>query len=134
APRVPVLGPVHVDQAKVRLVDQGRGLERLPGLLARQARGGELAQLVVDEREQLGGGAGVAGLDGGEDFGDVGHAAEYTLARDVPRPETRAPPRPGAPPLGEGEAALLVTPTGDGCGRNVSGADHFFSDSPLMAV
>ena len=55
------------DQPEVRLVDQGGGLEGLAGLLRGHPRGGELAQLVVDEREQLGGGLGVALLDGGQD-------------------------------------------------------------------
>ena len=35
-------------------MDQGGGLERLAGLLVGQPRGGELPQLVVDERQQLG--------------------------------------------------------------------------------
>ena len=59
-----------------------------PGVSAGQPGGGELAQLVVDEREQLGGGLGVALLDGGQDVGDVGHAAKHTPAEDEPRPET----------------------------------------------
>src|SRR5262249_45322476 len=48
----------------------------LPGRLGRQPHGGELAQLVVDEWQQLARGAGVAGLDGGQDPGDLGHSAE----------------------------------------------------------
>ena len=45
APAVPVLGLVHVDQPEIRLVDQGRGLERLAGLLLGQLLGGQAAQL-----------------------------------------------------------------------------------------
>ena len=41
------------DQPQVRLVDQGRGLERLPRLLLGQLLRGQLAQLVVDQRQQL---------------------------------------------------------------------------------
>jgi hypothetical protein len=46
----PAVEPLVTDQAEVRFVDQRRGL-RLPGTLRCQARGGELAQLVVDERK-----------------------------------------------------------------------------------
>ena len=48
------------DQPQVRLVDQGRRLQRLPGLFMGQALGGELAQLVVHQRQQLFGRGGVA--------------------------------------------------------------------------
>ena len=44
-PRLPV-----ADQPEVGLVDQGRGLEGLAGLLLRQPLGGQLAELVVDQR------------------------------------------------------------------------------------
>ena len=47
-----------VDQPQIRLVDQGRGLERLAGLLLGQPLGGQLAQLVVDQRQELLGGLG----------------------------------------------------------------------------
>ena len=63
-----------------------------PGLLGGQPGGGELAQLVVDEREQLGGGLRVAGRGGVEEAGDVGHAAEHTPAG---RRRNRSP---GPPP------------------------------------
>ena len=62
-----------VDQPEVRLVDQGRGLERLAGLLLRQLLGGQLAQLVVDQRQELLGRLRVALLDGREDAGHVVH-------------------------------------------------------------
>ena len=52
------------DQPEVGLVDQGGGLERLAGLLLRQPLGGELAQLVVDQRQESLGGLRVALLDG----------------------------------------------------------------------
>ena len=38
------------DQTDISLVDQGGGLEGLAGILRGQPRGGELAQLVVDQR------------------------------------------------------------------------------------
>ena len=61
------------DQPEVRLVDQGRRLERLARLLLGQLRCGQLAQLVVDQRQELLGGLGVAVLDGREDARDVVH-------------------------------------------------------------
>ena len=45
-------------QPQVSLVDQGRGLEGLAGLLLGQLLRGQLAELVVDQREELLGGLG----------------------------------------------------------------------------
>ena len=64
------------DEPQVRLVDQGGGVEGVAGGFGGHARGGELPQLVVDEREQVGGGLAVAGRGGVEEAGHVGHAAE----------------------------------------------------------
>jgi N-sulfoglucosamine sulfohydrolase len=72
-PAVPVLRVIPPGESEVRLVDQGGSGQRLARLLPDQPGGGELPQLVVHEREQVGRGAGVAGLDGGKDPGDVGH-------------------------------------------------------------
>ena len=52
-PAVPVLGLLHVDEPEVRVVNQRRGLKSLARLLIRQFRGGQFAQLVVDQRQQL---------------------------------------------------------------------------------
>jgi hypothetical protein len=49
--------------------------------LRRPAGGGESSQLVVDEREQLGGGPRVASLDRGQDLGDVSHERHPTTNR-----------------------------------------------------
>ena len=54
-------------------MDQGGGLERLPGLLLRQPLRRQPAQLVVDQRQQLLGGLRVALLDVREDAGHVRH-------------------------------------------------------------
>ena len=51
-------GLLGIHQPEVGLVDQGRGLERLAGLLLRQPLGGQLAQLVVDQRQELPGACG----------------------------------------------------------------------------
>ena len=58
----------------------GRWLERLARLLVGQSCGRELAQLVVDERQQLLGGVRVALLDGGQDVGDVAHGSRIPAA------------------------------------------------------
>ena len=80
-------GWLAADQPEVGLVDQGGRLERLAGLLRGQPGGGELAQLVVDERQQLGRGLRVAGRGRVEQAGDVGHAGECTTTGTDPRPE-----------------------------------------------
>jgi hypothetical protein len=61
-------------------MDQGGGLERLARRLLDQLLCRKLAQLVVDERQELLSGVGVAVLDGGQDAGDVGHAPQYSGA------------------------------------------------------
>ena len=73
AAAVPVRAPVAADQPQVGFVDQRRGLQRLPGLLLGQPLRGQLAQFVVDQRQELLRGVRVALLDGGQDAGDVIH-------------------------------------------------------------
>ena len=64
------------DETQVRLVDQGGGVQGVPGILRGHPRGSELPQLVVDQRQQLLGRLAVALLDGREDAGDVVHRLE----------------------------------------------------------
>ncbi len=52
---------ISADEAKIRLVNEGGGVERFTGSLFGHACGREFPQLVMDEREQLRGGLGVAG-------------------------------------------------------------------------
>jgi hypothetical protein len=61
------------DQPQVRLMDEGRCLQRLPRLFAGQLCRRQPAQLVVDKRQQLRGGVRVAPLDSGQDAGHVAH-------------------------------------------------------------
>src|SRR5262245_63077914 len=61
AARVPRWRRFSADQPQIRLVDQCRGLERLAGFFVSEPGGGELAELVVDKRQKLVGGGGVAG-------------------------------------------------------------------------
>src|SRR5262249_34920384 len=132
---VPGRPPAGPHQPEVRLVDEGGRLEGLTRGLLGHPGGGELAQLVVDEREQVGRGLGVAGPDGRQDLGDVGHAAEYTSAGPTPRTESeirrpggnlrsgcrrrRRGPSPGS--RGRGDRRLVysvaVSPS---CGKNLA--------------
>src|SRR5262245_37802915 len=61
-------------QAQIGLVDQGRRLERLAGFLVGKSLGRELAEFIVNQRQELLRGGGIALLDGGEHACDVGHA------------------------------------------------------------
>ena len=53
-------------------------LQRLARLLLGHSRGRQLAQLVVDQWQQLSRSVWVASLNGGQNLGDIGHAAEPT--------------------------------------------------------
>ena len=52
---------------------QGGRLQGLAGLFVRQPLGGQPAQLVVDQRQELLGRVRVALLDGGQDLRDIAH-------------------------------------------------------------
>jgi hypothetical protein len=56
---------------------QGRGLQSLPRLLLGQPLGRELAQLIINQRQQLLCGVRIALLDGGQNTGDVAHRKPY---------------------------------------------------------
>ena len=71
------------DEPDVGLVDEGGRLERLAGLLDGQSLRRQFPQFVVDEREELLGGVGVAPLGGGQDVGDLAHELEDTRAGPV---------------------------------------------------
>jgi len=71
---VPLL-PIGPCQLQPRFMNQGGGLQGLPGSLTGHPGSGEFAKLLVNEREQFIRGLGVALLDGLEDAGDVAHGA-----------------------------------------------------------
>ena len=73
APTVPLPVVGRPDEPYVSLVNQGGGLKRLPGSLLGQSMCGQLAELVVDERQELVGRPCVAFLDGRKDAGDLVH-------------------------------------------------------------
>ena len=91
-PRPFQCGACRADEPQVGLVDQGGRLERLPRLLLGQLLGRQLAQLVVDQRQELLGGVRVALLDGGQDAGDVGHAGQSTAADATSKRGTNSGP------------------------------------------
>jgi hypothetical protein len=61
------------DQSQVSFVNEGGGIEGVPGGFRCHPRGREFSQLVVDQRQQLIGRLAVALLDGREDAGHVVH-------------------------------------------------------------
>jgi hypothetical protein len=66
-------GLFRVNQPQIGLMDQGRGLERLPGLFLGQLLGSQLAQFLVDQGQEFPGGGRVASFDGGQDAGNLTH-------------------------------------------------------------
>jgi hypothetical protein len=72
-PAIPVLFLLLADQPQVRLVDQGRGLERLPRRFPAKPLCRQFAQLLVDQRQELAGRLLVAFRDGVQDLSDLAH-------------------------------------------------------------
>ena len=71
-PTAPRLARIGSDDARVRFVDQRRGLEGLAGALVRQPPRGESAQLVVNQGKQVAGGLLLAPSDRVQDPGHLG--------------------------------------------------------------
>jgi hypothetical protein len=93
-PAIPVLGFLHVHEPDVCLMHERRGLQSLAGLLLGHHLGRQLAQLIVDQRQELLGSRGVALLDGGEDTRDVGHGRGFQIRASAHDYATQ----PGNPP------------------------------------
>ncbi len=72
----PVLGRLPAQQSQIRLMHQGGCLQGLAGPFVGQLLGGEPAQLVVYERQQLLRSVRVAVFDRGQDLRDIGHAVQ----------------------------------------------------------
>jgi Transposase DDE domain len=70
---LPALAILSAHQAEIGFVDQGRGLKCLTALLLGQFLRCQLAQLAVNERQELLGGLGIALLDRGQDGGNIAH-------------------------------------------------------------
>src|SRR5262245_19283893 len=89
AAAIPPLHLLGVHQPQIGLVDQSGRLEGLAWFLLGQLLGRQLAQLIVDQRQELLGGVGVALLDGGQDLGDFAHVGQFT-PREPARLDRRA--------------------------------------------
>ena len=77
SPTVPALGAFCVYQPQVGFVHQRRRLQRLTGLLLGQLLRCQLAQLVINEWQELFRGVRVALLDGGQDVSDIIHELHH---------------------------------------------------------
>ena len=64
----------------ISLMHQGRGLQRLPRFFMGQLGRCQFPQLLIDQRQELLRGRGIAGFDLREDAGDVGHEKQNSLA------------------------------------------------------
>ena len=85
SPAVPVLCLLRVHQSEICLMNERRGLERLAGRLLGQFLRCEPAQLAIHQGQKLLGGVRIALLDGGEDYGDLGHVTECRARRRGPQ-------------------------------------------------
>jgi hypothetical protein len=77
AAAVPAPRLLDVHQSQVRLVDQRGRLQRLARFLLGKPLGGEPAEFVVDQRQQLLGGGSVTLLDGGQDTRGLAHKVQH---------------------------------------------------------
>ena len=78
---MPAIGEVLVavtGDLQPGLMHESRGLQRLSGFLIGHPDDGELAQFLIDQREQLIGRLRIARINGAEQLGDVGHGREFT--------------------------------------------------------
>src|SRR5665213_2541368 len=78
---------IFANQAKIRLVHQGGRLQRMSGRFSGHAMPGQLAQLIINQRQQLAGGLGLATVDGLEDLRhvEIEMRANYTLRTAGPK-------------------------------------------------
>src|SRR5262249_21954470 len=90
------------DEPAVGLVDERGRLEGVARLLVGEAACGQPAQLVVHEREQVGGGLTVPGRGGIEQLGDRRHVGPVFRAREPPHNEKSFPLRRGRPYVSAG--------------------------------
>jgi hypothetical protein len=71
------------EEAQPDLVDECGGLEGMPGRLTRHLIRSETAQLTIDQKEQVIGGFGVAGLDGCKHSGNITHPSSIIACPDA---------------------------------------------------
>ena len=78
-------------QAQVRLVDQGRGLQRLARRLERHLMRRQFSEFFVHEGEQLVGSLGIAAFKRLQDASDFGHAVRNSITAWAKEVGRRAP-------------------------------------------
>jgi hypothetical protein len=93
AAMVPPVAVGRADQPELRFVDQGGRLEGVAGRFGCQSGGGELAQLVVDEREELGDGVALPASHARQDTRHLAHGRLRECRRARP---SATPPHPFA--------------------------------------
>jgi hypothetical protein len=76
----PTVELLVANERQIRFVDEGSGVEGVAGGFSGHARGREHAQLVVDEREQVGGRLAVTGGCGVQQSRHIGLSASVMLA------------------------------------------------------
>ncbi len=75
-PAFPELGPLHIHEPHIRLVDKSGWLQSLPGVFLGQPSSRELLQFVVHERQQPVGRNGLAQLNLLQNLRDFGHSED----------------------------------------------------------
>src|SRR5580700_8076331 len=73
---LPRLG--YLDEPQIGLMDQGRRIESLPRSLLSHSLRRQLAQFVVDERQQFLGGDSIAPINRRENRAHIAHSKEYS--------------------------------------------------------
>ena len=86
AAAVPGLGLARAHESEIRLMDEGRGLERLAGLFLSESLGREFTEFLVDQGQELLGGVRIALLDGRQDAGYFGHGINTNAPMETGRP------------------------------------------------
>jgi len=77
------MGWTTADQPEPCLMDQGCGLEGVAGRFLGHLVRCQLAQFLIDQREQFLCGFAIALLDALKDLGDVAHATEYWARTEI---------------------------------------------------
>ncbi len=83
APTFPGLQLISVNNPQVGFMDQIGGLETLARRFPSHLLGREPAQLLVNQRQQLGRRLGIALVDGGEDTSEFAHSKHRVLQDDT---------------------------------------------------
>lgn len=80
---VPVLRLLAIDESQVRFVNERGGLQSLSWLFLGDALSSQAAQFIVDERQQLLGGGGIARFYSRQDLSNVVHDGSIIPQREV---------------------------------------------------